>query len=94
MVLVVTTGAWPACRHVCRGEGVSNLWERFVGDRAALSREIPRNSRPGVFAQKARISKEKWGCGWSIDGHDVRESGDDLTHENHGNHGSLSSADI
>ena len=61
MVLVVTTGAWPACRHVRRGEGVSNLWERFVGDRAALSCEFSRNSRPGVFAQKARISKEKWG---------------------------------
>lgn len=84
-----------ACLQTCMpGEGVSNLWERFVGDRAALSREFSRNSRPGVFAQKARISKEKWGCGWSIDGHDVRESGDDLTHENHGNHGSLSSADI
>ena len=83
---MVTKGAWPARRTRVPGEGGSNLWERFVGDRAALSCEFSRNSGPGVFAQKARISKEKWGCGWSIDGHDERESEDDLTHENHGSH--------
>ena len=45
---VVTTVIWRARRRVCQGEGVSNLWERFVGDRAALSCEFSRNSGEGV----------------------------------------------
>lgn len=48
----------------------------------------------GYSPKKQGSARKNGGCGWSIDGHDVRESGDDLTHENHGNHGSLSSADI
>ena len=33
-------------------QGGLNPWERFSGDRRPLSREIPRNSGPGVIAQK------------------------------------------
>ena len=83
---MVTTGAWPARRTRVPGEGGSNLWERFVGDRAALSREFSRNSGPGVFAQKAMYNKENEDVNGPIDRHSVQNSEDGLTHEDHGNH--------
>ena len=59
MALVVTTGVWPARWTRVPGEGGSNLWERFLGDRAALSREFSRNSGPGVLNLFFKSDKQK-----------------------------------
>ena len=41
------------------GEGGSNLWERFLGDRAALSREFSRSWGPGVLNLFFKSDKQK-----------------------------------